>query len=270
MVAIFLQTIRNKRIAILAFCIAGVLIALMYVSLFPTFAKQGEQFNALMKTFPKEVMKAFNVDSMAIMFNSIEGFFSVEDFGMMWPIMTAFLVSGIAIGAGIAGEVEKGTIETVLSLPVSRRNIFLGKYFAGVAMFAAYCVITIFSVPLFALLFHIDVQFGHFAIFLLLAFLFGWALFGIAMLLSSFFSDKGKASAIIVGLLVAMYAANIVSGLQASLDKLKYVSFFHYFAPLDPLVNGKVDMLSITVFAGVAIISSTLALWQWQRRDVAV
>ncbi len=267
---IILQTIRNKRVALIGFTVGGILIALLYVSLYPSLAKQSDQLDQLMKTFPKEMLKAFNTDSITVIFKSLEGFFSVEDFGLMWPLLTAFFVASIAIGAGIAGEIEKGTMETVLSLPVSRAKIFWGKYCAGTALFAAYSIITIFCVPAFALLFNLHPNWSRFGLFGLIAFLFGMALFSISMVLSSLFSDKGKGYAIVAGMLVAMYAVNIVSELLLSLDKLKYLSFFHYYRPAGPLVDGKIDTLSIAVFASVTVVCSIIALWQWLRRDVAV
>lgn len=267
---IILHTIRNKRVALFGFTLGGLLIALLYVSLYPSLAKQSEQLDQLMKTFPKEMLKAFNTESITVVFRSLEGFFSVEDFGIMWPIMTAFFVASIAIGAGIAGEIEKGTIETVLSLPVSRAKIFWAKYLGGTALFAGYTIVSVFCVPVFALLFKIDADWSRFGLFGFIAFLFGMALFSISMLLSSLFSDKGKGYAIIAGTLVAMYAVNIVSGLKDSLDWLKYISFFHYYNTSITLVDGKLDGLAVGVFGGLIVVCSALALWKWVRRDVAV
>ena len=84
------------------------------------------------------------------------------------------------------------------------------------------------------------------------------------------FSEKGKANFMPAGILILMYVINILAGLQENLRNLKYLSFFYYFNPSKLLVHGELDSLAWFVFLGTFIVSTSLAIFWFNKRDISV
>lgn len=265
MFAIFWRTIKDRRTSILAFCIAGIVFLWMYMAIFPTIKEQSENLGKLLEAYPKTLLKVFGVEQIA--FTKLEGYLAVEQFGLIWPIMLIFLMVAWA-GSSIAEQIEKGTIETLLSLPVSRIKIFFGKYLSGIFSLVSFVIVSVFAVIPMALIYNVDYKLENYATFALLGFMFGLGVLSLSMLLSSIFSEKGKVYFISGGVLILMYVVNILAALKDSLANLKYLSFFYYYNPSNALVYNQIDSLVYWVFWGTAFVCTLLAAIIFSRRDV--
>ena len=195
-------------------------------------------------------------------------YLATEMFSFIFPIILVALVVGIG-SAAIAGEVERGTIEFLLSQPISRTKLFFSRYLAGASMLAGFTAILIFSIIPLSKLYYTDISFSNVARFWLVGFLFGLAILSLSFLASSIFSDSGKPNFVVTSIIVVMYVLNILASLKPSLDKLKYFSFFHYYDPPSTLGNGALLAPSMLwVFLGVSVVSTILAVWWFNRRDI--
>ena len=267
MIAIFKQTFKEKKWTILIYITSGILLLWMYIALFPSIQKSIGDLNQYMQNLPQGFLKAFGFDAAS--FGTFEGYIGSEQFTFVWPILLiSFMVSfGSAF---LSGEIEKGTMEFLLSQPVSRIKIFLGKLFAGILNLVLFVIVSILAVFPLAKIYDISIKSEGFYKLTLLGFVFGLAIFGLAMLFSAIFSEKSKATFTVVGILIGMYVLNIMSGLKDNLDKLKYISFFHYFVPSDILVHNQIDNKAYWIFLGTFLIASFLGLIWFKKRDVAI
>lgn len=263
---LFSRYLRDRRIFITVFCIAAIATMWMYIALFPSMQQQAATLNEAFKSYPEALMKAFGIESFT--FNRIENFIAMEYFSIIWPLMAIFLGVSLASGA-LAREVEKGTIELVLARPVSRLKLFGSRYLAGLSALVLFTIVSTFSIIPLAALHNVDYALGNFATVGILGLLFAWVTFSLSMMLSAFFSDKGKVSMSIGGLLVLMYVLNIVAALKVSLKDLQYASFFHYFASSDALIKNTLAVESVWVFIVVAIVCTVAGGWWFMKRDVA-
>lgn len=263
---IFWRTIKDRRMLILIYTLSSVALLWMYIALFPSFKDQSASLEQLIKNYPESFMKAFNFDIKS--FNTIEGFLSTEQYSFVWPLIVAFMMIGFA-GAALAGEIEKGTIELLLSQPISRAKLFIGRYLAGLFMLLIFVFFSVFAATPLSAAYGIDFLAPNFTKLAVLALIFGLAIFGIAYMLSSIFSDKGKVFFISGVILVIMYVLNILSSIKDSLADLKYASFFYYFNPSKALVYNEIDRWAYLVFLGIALASFVLGLIIFTKRDIA-
>ena len=265
---ILLRTIKDRKISLIVYCLAGVLILWMYVAMFPTIRDEAENFNELIKSYPESFMKAFGIDEQ-ITFDKIENFLSIEHFSLVWPIMVIFMMVSLATFV-LAKEVEKGTAEILLSRPVSRVEIFMARYLAGIIILLLFTAISIYSLIPLAELHGVDYMLENYSTLTILGLLFGWAVFSVGMMLSAIFSEKGKVYMVSGMLFVGMYIANVASSLREEVEELKYISFFHYFDYQEALIRNHIDELSIFVFIGVAVVCTCVGLIWFHKRDIAV
>ncbi len=268
MLSLIWRTIKDRKVSLIAYSLGAAIFMEMYVAMFPFFADKQVEFDKLLQAYPKEVFQAMGMDLADFTLANFESFLGVEHFSLVWPIMVIIFVIAFG-GAQIAGEIEKGTIETVLAQPISRLKIFLGKYLAGVISLVAFCAVSVFSVIPLAALHGVDYRLENYWTMSILGFLFALAIFSISMLAASIFSEKGKSNFTIGGIILAMYVINVISSFKESLKDLKYLSFFYYYDYAAAIMHNKIDGLTIWVFLGVSVVATILgALW-FMRRDVA-
>ncbi len=240
----------------------------MYVSLFPSFSKTGEQMLDYMKSFPEGLMKAFGMTDLASMFLNIENFLATEQFSIIWPLMLIFLVSAFA-GASLSGEIEKGTIEYLLAKPISRLKLFFSRYFAGAAALMIFCIFSILTIAPLSKIYNVATVFKNHLIFGILALLFGMCIFSLTAFFSAIFSERSKTYMFSGGILICMYVFNILASLKDNLDFLKYFSFFHYYNVNQALTQGRIETLSWLVFLLSSALCAILAAYFFKKRDIA-
>lgn len=264
---LFCRTIKDRKVSLIIYCLAAMGFLWMYIAMFPSIQEQAANFNELMKNYPEALMKAFNLEEMS--FDTLEKFLAMEQFSFVWPLMVMFMLISLA-GGSIAQEIERGTMELLLSRPISRIKIFLSRYLVGLAILFVFTIFSIFAVVPLAKLHHLDYVFKNHLTVAILGFLFGWAVFSLALMFSAMFSERGKVYMMSGGTLLLMYVFNIIAALQENLEKLKYFSFFYYFDTQKALVHNIIHQEAILVFALVIVVCTALGAIWFKRRDLAV
>lgn len=257
----------DRKNQLIIYSLSSVLMTWMYVVLFPSFKNETELFAQSMKNTPAGLNKAFGLDQLD--FSTLNHFIGMEKFSLMWWVLASVLIISL-IGAAFAGEVEKGTIEITLSLPISRAKVFFSRYFTGLFNILIFCFVTVFCVVPLARLYNVEYDFRPFVYLFGLDLLFMFALLGIASLTSVLVNEKGRAYFLSGSFLLVMYMINIFSGLKESLEWMKYISIFYYFNLQDAVVKGHISNAAIWVFVLIGVISTASALWLFKKRDFAV
>ncbi len=193
--------------------------------------------------------------------------------GFQHPI---FLLGGglFAVGLGvraIAGELEAGSLALALTRPLARATWFathvavlvVGCLLLGLA-YAIGCLLAIaFTDPMGNVEAWTMVVAGAQGGLLLLA------LGGLGFMFSAFSSERGRALAWVVGVVVVMYAASFLLPLWEPLADFAKVTPFAWFQPAPLLQRGTIAWGDIVVLALYAIVPLAIAGWQFRRRDLA-
>lgn len=266
MFAVFWRAILDRKRTVLAFLLSGVGLMWMYAATYSSVQATSVNVSEFVKSLPPELNKAFGLDPRTL--TTFQGYIGSKQFSLIWPMMMVMLMAGLAANF-IAGEVEKGTIELTLAQPISRLRIAVSKIFSGVLLCLAFAAISVLPVIPFAKAYHISIPAGHFWLVSAIGFCFGLAVFGLAMFASAFFSDKGRATFLIVGILLAMYVVNIVALLKASVEDIKFASYFYYFDYTGMLLDGKIGLISIWVFLSAFLGFSMAGTAKFIKRDIA-
>lgn len=267
MKTLILRLLRDKKMPIIIFSLAGLGFLWLYIAIFPSIQAQSQVYAETLKIFPDSFKKAFGIENM--LFINLESYIAIEHFSAIWPLMLIIFLVSFA-GSSIAGEIEQGTMGLLLSLPTSRIKILGSRYLLGIFGLVIFIILSILTAIPLAKFYNIPFESRNYFTVSLLAFLFGVAIFCLTMLFSTIFSEKGKVYSIISSTLIIMYVLKIVSSLYDKLDKLKYLSFFYYFNATDALVHNQIGMAAVAVFLATSFISTTLAFILFKKRDVAV
>ncbi len=261
------KEILQRRWSIIAYCLISLGFLWLYIAIFPSFEKESAKFNELLATMPKAMLEAFNINGLSI--SSLESYIAARHLSFTWPIMVILLMVSFA-GQAIAGEIERGTMAIMLSMPISRIKIFFAKYLTGLLVLAAFCVFSILAIFPLATTIDQGVNADNIWLVTLVSMLFGWVIFSASFMVSSFVSERSKVYFTIGGTLLVMYVLNIVSSLVESAEKLQYASIFYYYVPSDAITRGDVDSVALIVMATSAIICTIIGAISFTRRDISV
>jgi ABC-2 type transport system permease protein len=251
------KTLRDLRWQVFGYGVGLALMAALVVTIYPSYKEQLADF---------EVPEALQGLTGDISYASPEGFLSAE-FVSWVPIIT--LIFGIMAGtSALAGEEANGTLDLLLSQPISRRRLALEKM-AGIIV-ATYAITVIaclgwaLSVPF------VDIDISLMDLFIAtlnlapitLAFAF------LAMFLGAIMPDRRAATAAVTALAVGSYFLNYMARIVDVLEPLAWVSPFNYY-DLDALVQGTDWWRTafLLVFATVLAVATVAC---FERRDIGV
>ena len=256
----------DKRVTTLVYSLISIGLLALYISLFPSIKAQSSNYQQLFSSFPAAFQKAFNVDTS--IFTTLEGFLATEKFSITWQVLAILLASSRA-AQSISGEIERGTMGFLLAQPVTRTKLYWAKYLSGLTSIIIFVLAsTLVTIPLAGLM-HVDYQAHHYFLLMVLCLLFSWAIYCVAFLLSSVFSDRSRVYFIVGGSLVAMYVVEIISKLKESLNFLSRYTLFHYFDVTNTLVHGRFSATNALMFGVIIIISSIAGVVVFNKRDIA-
>lgn len=266
-VSIIKKEIFVRRWSLFGFTLGSVGFLLLYVLIYPSFQNEAARFNELLQSYPKAVLKAFNMEQLNI--SSASGYISAEHFSFVWPLLAIFLAIGTA-GNSIAGEIEKATLAISLSAPVKRARLYLAKMYSGIIIVCGFAIVSILALIPLTMINDVAINSTNVLKITILGLFFALAIYSLALMFSAIYSEKSKVYFWTGGILLSMYVANIVSGLVSSMKNLQYLSFFHYFAPDKALVNGQLSTQALAVFGATAVISLGIGLVIFKNRDINV
>lgn len=252
---------RRLRGSIVLAVVLGVF-ALLVVAIFPSIEASGVDFETYIESLPPAFANAFGVEAIG----TIEGFLAAEFYQFVWVLLFG-LYMAYAGGSVIAGKVEDGRIELVLSAPVSRTRYLLEAYLSMLTP------IVVLNVLVFGFVLASVVGIGEsvsvvdLAVVHLLSVPYLFACGAIGIVLSVAFDRGDVAQRATIGVVFLLFLlASVVGG--TDVGWLATVSPTHYYDPTEILVDGTYDVESAVVLLLATVTLLLLAQAGFARRDV--
>ncbi len=197
---------------------------------------------------------------------------SLATFGMGHPLLyalswTLLLTTG---SGAIAGEVDRGTADLLLTLPVTRRAVYISTSLAWVLG----ALLVSFAAPLGLWLGELVcplsqplelVRFWPVAVNLLGLNL---SVAGLTMLVSSLLSRRAVAVGIVLAALLASDLIKFLAQFWPAVRPFSFLGFQHYYRPLPVVRSGQLPVADLAVLLSVALAAWLAGLWYFSRRDI--
>jgi ABC-2 type transport system permease protein len=194
------------------------------------------------------------------------GFYQIETFGLMAPILV--MIVTVAIGAGsVAGEESKRTMGLLLANPISRSRVLAEKAWAMTLYAFALGLITFAGVALGSKLGGLGISTWNIAITCLLATVLGLAFGALGMAVSAGTGSVSIGVYSAVGAAIFFHLVNSFAQLTDKLARFAKWSPFHYYLGNDPLNNG-FDWANFALLVGVCIAFVAISFPLFARRDI--
>lgn len=180
------------------------------------------------------------------------------------------LVSLVAITGAVsstAGEEESGILALLLAHPLRRSRYVVAK--AAAVAVAVLVVAFAAWIGLIAgvALAHGGISVAHLGAYALHLAFFGFAIGAVGLALGAATGRPGTASGVAAAIALASWLINGFAPLDHSIDWLKYLSPFYFYAGSDPLTQG-VDTAHLAVLGLTTLALTAVAAAMIERRDI--
>ena len=180
-----------------------------------------KSMDELMKVFPEDVLKAFNMDMSSI--STAYGWLKSE--GFMFILLVVGFYSSYLGGSILLKEENDKTIEYLSSLPIKRSRIVTNKIIVGVT----YIILMVLILGVFnyiALKLSCDFEEKQYLLLSITPLFIGLPLFGINLFISTFMHKTKAVVGISLGMVFIFYLLNVLSEISSNVEVLKYFSIY--------------------------------------------
>lgn len=264
---VMLKTAREARLLLVITTVAVLLLEVLLVGLTEQLSDQLRQMWTQMPFVQRLVRTLLGAD-----FGDMVGPTGFLSIGYAHPILFACMWTFIlaSCSRSIAGEIDRGTADLLLTLPVSRRSVYASSsmvyLFAGVPLCAAAPIGMWIGTRIIDLSEQPDLARLSMMSFSLAALYV--CVTGAAMLASSVFSRRGPAIAVVLGWLMASFLMNFLGQLWSAFERLGVIGVLHYYRPLPVIRSGELPWSDLGALAGGGVVFWLIGLWRFSRRDI--
>ena len=261
---LLLKTLRDQRIPILAYGLGLGALALLIVAIYPSFAATGAELEEAMENLP-EAYKAFTGGVLSL--TEFDGYL-VSQYLIILPLILAIFAIVEGTGA-LRGEEERGTMDTLLSLPISRSQVVLHK--AVATLLSIVFVLVIVGVVLYLSTLFVEeatLALDRLAVVMLNTFGMGALFYCFSIFLSASLPSRRLAGVIGAVFTVGAYFFDAMTDIVEGLYDYRYVGPFNYFEPL-AILKEDLSFQDSAVLLGASLVLLSVAVLLFRRRDIA-
>lgn len=191
------------------------------------------------------------------------------------PIMLP-LFWGISRGsAAVAAEIERGTLDMIISRPVSRSAYLLAHVLTTATGFLLMAVVIVLGAKIGECFHELDISPGAIALARPAVNVvgLGMAMFGVTLMFSAFDIVRWRPNMIASILTIAQLVAYAVANQPETADDSWYklpgkLSIFSTFYPIEAFVKGEYLPRHVAILGAVFLAGTAVALWRFNTRDL--
>ena len=222
-----------------------------------------QMMDEMMKMFPEEMLKAFNMDISSI--DSAFGWLKTE--GFVFVLLITGIYSGILGSNILLKEESDKTNEYLNSVPVTRKSIALNKIKCGIL----YIILMVLAIGIFnfiGLSLSGDFDKKLYILLSITPIFSSIVIFAVCLFLSTFTHKTKKTMGISLGIVFASYFLNIISEMGESTEFLKYISIFTLADIRNVIVNVSINPLMVVLAIGITAIFMILTVIRYERKEL--
>jgi len=261
---VFLKSLRDQRRVVLYWGFGFSALTLLTIAFYPAISDKPE-FSEIFE----------DSDILVNLFGggftdltSPEGYLNSQLYSMMVPML--FIIFSIVHGSStIAAEEDRGTLDTLLSTPVTRAQVLTQKLAAMIALTLLLALVLWLSVIVGAIAVDMEVSLVKSAAATFSGALLGVTFGTLAFALGCITGKRGRSVAITVTVAVLTYFVHSLSPLVEAIEPARYVSPFYYYIGADPLANG-LSLAHASILVSLSAAAVAGSLFVFERRDLGV
>ena len=259
---------REFKVNLKSFCIWTLILVglfLMEFLLYPSMINDETQksMDELMKVFPPEVLKTFNMDIADI--STAFGWMKSE--GFIFVLLITGVYASIMGTQILLKEESEHTSEYLSSLPVKRSTIVVNKVICATSYIIIMVVIVgIFNFIGLSLVEKFDTK--RFVLLSITPILSSIVLFAVSLFISTFAKKTKKVLGLGLGLVFASYFLNMLSEMS---DKVRFLRYFSTFTLSDirnVISDAKINPVMIVIAVMLYFVFVAATVYRYERKEL--
>ncbi|WP_193570714.1 ABC transporter permease subunit [Halorubellus sp. JP-L1] len=253
---------RRRVKGALAMTAGFALLVALYVWMFPS-VSEGIDLDAYTETLPPALREAFGLQSLG----TIEGFLAAELYAFGWVLLLGVYFAYAAAGL-VADDVDRGRMDMLLSLPVTRSRVLLEKFASVLVPLVVVNVVTPVVVALAVLGIDESISLADLAMVHALSVPYLLVAAAVGLLASVVFDRASVAQRVAAG---GFFGLFLIDSVTAGTDvaALGALSPSRYYDPTAILVSSEWDFAGAGVLLAGTLVLLAASRTYWQRKDVA-
>lgn len=222
-----------------------------------------KMMDEMMKIFPAEVLKAFNMDISSM--DSAFGWLKSE--GFVFALLIIGSYSGILGSNMLLKEESDKTIEYLNSLPIKRTDIVYNKVLSGLI----YIILMVIIFGIFnyiGLLFSGDFDKLQYILLSITPLFSSVVIYFVCMFLSTYTNKTKKMIGISLGIVFISYIFHILSTMSKETEFLKYFSVFTLADIRNVIVNISINPIMIIISILISILFFILTIVRYNKKEL--
>lgn len=237
------------------------LLAAMVVWVYPSFEAEID-LEGLLAAYPEPILQVMGVQTMT----SLAGFLSFELYTFGWIIMLGLYLAYSTAGT-IADDVDRGRMDVLLAMPISRRRLVAERFGAMTVPIVGANLLPPLVVYVGARLIDHPIPAADVLAVHLFSIPYLFACAGIGLLASVIVDRAAIAQRVALGVTFALFLSeSLLSGTDA--EAVGAIAPMRYYDPNAVLLEGTYDLLGAGILVAMtAVLLAASQLW-FGRRDV--
>ncbi len=243
----------------------GILVFLFLIVflVYPSIVDNNASFNEMLKSFPEEMLKSFNMDISSI--DTSYGWFKTEGYSII--LIIEGLYCAILGSTILLKEENDKTIEFLYSKPISKKDILNSKILCGIInIFLMTFIITIINLTGFYL--NGDLEIKEFLMISFCPLLSNISIFFICILSSIFFKKTKKSMGFGICLVFLSYFLQIIGNLDKSLKTFKCFSILELSSIRKIIINGNINIICLIISIVLIIVAYLISKTIYNRKEL--
>jgi len=260
---LFFKSLRDMRVSVFWWCLGFVVLSLYITYFYPYFSRTTDILTVIDQLPP--IVK--NLIGEQVNLATPEGFFNVQPFSMMAPLL--FLIFAIVkAGDGIAGEIERGTFDLLCSLPLRRWRIVMEKMAALAVSLSVIAVVFWLGMIAGVRWFSISMSPMRLGEAIFSCWLLALTFATLTQAITCRWQRKRPVMGVVSGYAMMAYLVNAYAPMVKVLEPYRGLSLFYYYNGSSPLING-LNPGHVLVMAGLTGCFFMASILLFQRADLS-
>lgn len=170
----------------------------------------------------------------------------------------------------IVGEIENGTADQLLTLPVTRTQVFASNLISWIplSVLAAFC--PVLGIWLATLILGSDepIEFSRYVPVALNLFALSFAVGGICSLVSAVSTKKSFVIGVVLTVCVSSVTLNFIEPFFPALGFFRYLNLLNFFRPVDVIKESAIPWFNISVLLALGLVTWLVGLVYYLKRDI--
>lgn len=260
---IILWELKQRKWSIMWWALGIVFFIAINLAFYPSFRDQSKELANAFNNIPESAMSL--ISDTGDFFSPV-GYLSSQIYYLMLPMLLGIL--SISLGSSLLAKEERdGTIELLLSRPISRSTLLAGKAIAGTIIVTALSVLALVTTLILVRLVQLPIGAWQIIQASFATFVLSLSFGAVAFLLTA--TGRARAGSIGIATLFAL-GGYIIASLQSAADWLRWPARFFpfdYYRPAD-ILQGTYNWWRIVYILAIIIVCSVVSTIAFRKRDI--